>query len=131
MHILHLHSRRRVVLFALCCMPAAGMTQSFGAFKDTIYGDLKQEQSASFDRAVAQTLNDPTDNKILKWQGDARQKKSLVSGEIYANGSTSQNGLPCRNLHARLNDGSSHEDWTFRFCRGSDGLWKAVSQGLK
>ncbi|RXN85184.1 hypothetical protein C7R54_22040 [Achromobacter aloeverae] len=116
-------------MLTLLCLPAWGYAQGYGAFNnDTIYGTLKKDQRDSFDKAVAQVLNDARNDQVLDWNSATAGGKNPVSGKISTNGSRQQNGMPCRNLHAGLSRGSAHENWSFWFCQRSDGQWKAISQ---
>ncbi|MBV7482429.1 hypothetical protein [Bordetella sp. BOR01] len=118
---------RYSLVVGLLCANEASWAQAYGAFsKDSIYGSLQHAEAVSFNEAAATVLGNPKDGVVTQWTSPVA-RRAPVSGQLYADGSRQQNGLPCRLLHARLEQGSNHENWEFWFCQ-TDGQWKAASQ---
>lgn len=112
---------------ALLCATGTAGAQAYSAFsKDSIYGSLKGAESTSFNQAVASVIENPQDNVVQLWTSPVK-RRTPITGQVYADGSRQQNGLPCRELHAKLERGPNHENWKFLFCKVDD-TWKIASQ---
>jgi len=130
MNVSHRNLSRYALTLTLLCSSGAALAQAYSAFStDTIYGSLQHAEAVSFNEAAVGVLKDAKDGVTTLWTSPVK-RRTPITAKLSSDAAKSQNGMPCRLLHSRLERGPNHENWDFLFCQ-KDGQWKAVSQTLR
>ncbi len=108
----------------------AGMTAVQAAppvfLNHTIINNISKSDRPQFQEAVAAALNQSADGQTTRWTSTATRRQPAIAVSLTPRQtSTTSKANRCRQLEARVAQGTGKEDWTFWFCQQPSGAWRA------